>query len=138
MKKLFTKQLFRVFTLLTLMLTTAFVANAAYWLRGDYSKETSTGWTVGTQMLDCTDGSGKVYVDLTIDGTFLFKVYNDVTDIWWGYTRNDAYGTATSIPWTFYGLGEIVEGEMQITATNSTVRFTLDPTEHQQIGRAHV
>lgn len=132
MKKLFTKQLFRVFTLLTLTLTTALAANAAYWLRGDYSTQSSTGWTVGTQMQDFTDGSGKVYVDLTIDGTFIFKVYNDYgTGTWWGYTRNDAYGTATSIPWTFYDLGEVVEGEMRVTATNSTVRFTLDPTEHQ-------
>ena len=137
MKKLFTKHLFRAFTLLTLMLTTTLVANAAWWLRGDHTTDQTTGWTVGTKMTDFTDGSNKVYVDITVNGTFYFKIYNDASDIqnesdrWWGYTREDQYGTASSLPWTFYEVNGGSNAKNMIFTATGDVRITLDPTNHQ-------
>lgn len=137
MKKLFTKHLFRAFTLLTLMLTTTLVANAAYWLRGDHTTDQTTGWTVGTKMTDFTDGSNKVYVDITVNGTFYFKIYNDASDIqnesdrWWGYTREDQYGTASSLPWTFYEVNGGSNAKNMIFTATGDVRITLDPTNHK-------
>ena len=99
MKKLFTKHLFRAFTLLTLMLTTTLVANAAYWLRGDYSTTSSDGWNVGTEMIDFDDNSNRVYVDLAVNGTFYFQIYNDYGNgEWLGYTGEAQYGSHPVFP----------------------------------------
>ncbi len=136
MKKLFTKQLFRVFTLLTLMLTTALAANAAYWLRGDYSTQSSTGWTTGTKMLDVEDQSGNVYLDIDVNGTFYFKIYNDAPNLsdserWWGYTKNDQYCSASSIPWTFYDVYPGDNNQNMIINPTGKIRVTLKPGSNQ-------
>lgn len=126
MKKLFTKQLFRVFTLLTLMLTTAFVANATFWVRGSFDM-TGNEWNAGVAM---TETSSNIFtVDITTTEAISFKLYNDYgTGTWWGYSGD--YGTASSLPWSFPGLDEGGGGNMSISVAG-TIRFTLNTTSHQ-------
>lgn len=82
MKKLFTKQFFRVFTLLTLMLTTAFVANAAFHIRGGFDIDESNEWGLGVTM---TETSTNIFEgDVTATTGFNFKLYNDYDGKWWG------------------------------------------------------
>lgn len=82
MKKLFTKQLFRVFTLLTLMLTTAFVANAAFHIRGGFDIDANNEWGLGVTMTETSTGIFEG--DVTATAGFNFKLYNDYDGKWWG------------------------------------------------------
>lgn len=100
MKKLFTKHLFRVFTLLTLMLTTTLVANAAFHIRGGFDVEANNQWGLGVTMTETS--TGVFEGDVTATTGFNFKLYNDYNDKWWGSNAgsiavSDANGAITMI-----------------------------------------
>ena len=124
MKKLFTKQFFRVFTLLTLMLTTAFVANAEFCVVGD-----NNGWSE-TNFQGCTmqQDNGLWVIDLTVTAGQQFKIYNNAqgNDIvhWWG--GNNDSRVVTSIPWRV----NMEEGSGDNIKINVSgiIRFTFNPS----------
>ena len=100
MKKLFTKQFFRAFTLLTLMLTTAFVANAAFHIRGGFDIDENNQWGMGVTMTETSTGIFEG--DVTATTGFNFKLYNDYDNKWWGSNAgsiavSDANGAITMI-----------------------------------------
>lgn len=100
MKKLFTKHLFRAFTLLTLMLTTTLVANAAFHIRGGFDVEANNQWGLGVTMTETS--TGVFEGDVTATTGFNFKLYNDYNDKWWGSNAgsiavSDANGAITMI-----------------------------------------
>ena len=125
MEKIITKQLFRVFTLMTLMLTTSLAANATFYVKGSFDN-----WGDGVAMTD--NGGGIFTAEITTTRAIDFKLINIYDnnghhEDWWGYSGN--YGTATSLPWTFYDLVERGGGDMHINVAG-TLRFTLNTNYH--------
>ena len=128
MKKLFTKHLFRAFTLLTLMLTTTLVANAAFHIRGGFDVEANNQWGLGVTMTETS--TGVFEGDVTATTGFNFKLYNDYDNKWWGSNAgsiavSDANGAITMIE---DGGGDTYvpcAGTLHFTFTSSNHKLTI-------------
>ena len=101
MKKTFTKQWFRAFALMALMMTTSLVANASFYLRGDYTSD-GPGWSSNDKELKkhffSEDIIDYLYIDITVESGFEFKIIDDI-GTWYGCHDSERF--IFSVPWSF-------------------------------------
>ena len=126
MSKSITKQWFRAFTLMALMLTTTLFANAAQhiYLRGDYADD-SPGWSSNNFELSRLDDA-RFYIDFTVSSGFEFKLYyvylEDEEGVWIGSTNAGYDNVAFNFPFTFTGV-KPGEGDNMVIGTTGAYRF---------------
>lgn len=124
MNKIFTKQWFRVFTLMTLLTATSLVANAGYYLRS------SCNWDEDVAMTENSDGTWTVTQQMTDNTEFLIINKYDGNEDYWKYTPDQAgdFGTATSLPWDFR---LVKDGQKNMTIAHAAnVLFTYTPSSN--------
>ena len=128
MKQVFTQKCLRVFALMVLMLASSMVANAKYYLRGDYTSDGS-GWSSGIEFIYRYDMRHMYdYIDLTVHEGFQFKIFCD-DEVYGSSGRyfgcSDGNNTVNSVPWISGSLTNDLydDGENIVFAVAGTYRI---------------